>query len=130
MRTSKIYFKISKYSFQSSYVSLEKLTDGLTCGNKWTKCIWGVLLFQKLKELLQVTVVMAQRLKSKFEMDTSEQRWCKLSINIDNSYNGLEYIKLNHGICTDWFCLSTWHKLESSKRKEPQLRKYLHEIQL
>jgi hypothetical protein len=27
-----------------------------------------------------------------------------------------------------WFCVSTWHKLESSQRKEPLLRKSLHEI--
>ena len=32
--------------------------------------------------------------------------------------------------CPGWFCVSTWHKLESSERKEPQLRKCLHEIQL
>jgi hypothetical protein len=33
-------------------------------------------------------------------------------------------------ICTGWLCVSTWHKLESLERKEPQLRKCLHEIQL
>jgi hypothetical protein len=32
--------------------------------------------------------------------------------------------------CTGWLCVSTWHKLESSERKEPQLRKCLHKIQL
>jgi hypothetical protein len=29
-----------------------------------------------------------------------------------------------------WFCVSTWHKLELSQRKELQLGKCLHEIQL
>ena len=33
-------------------------------------------------------------------------------------------------LCTDWFGVSTWHKLESSERKEPQLRKCFFEIQL
>jgi hypothetical protein len=32
--------------------------------------------------------------------------------------------------CTGWFCVSTWHKLELSRRKELQLRNCLHEIQL
>jgi hypothetical protein len=32
--------------------------------------------------------------------------------------------------CTGWFCVSTWHKLELSQRKDPPLRKCLHEIQL
>jgi hypothetical protein len=32
--------------------------------------------------------------------------------------------------CTGWFCVSTWHKLELSQRKEPPLRKCLYEIQL
>ena len=31
---------------------------------------------------------------------------------------------------TGWFCVSTWHELELSQRKELQLGKYLHEIQL
>jgi len=34
------------------------------------------------------------------------------------------------GCCTGWFCMSTWHKLELSQRKEPPLRKCLYEIQL
>ena len=33
-------------------------------------------------------------------------------------------------ICTGWFYVSSWHKLELSQRKELQLRKCLHEIQL
>ena len=32
--------------------------------------------------------------------------------------------------CTGWFCVSTWHRLELSQRKELQLGKCLHEIQL
>ena len=35
-----------------------------------------------------------------------------------------------HEWCTGWFCVSTWHKLELSQRKEPPLRKCHHEIQL
>jgi hypothetical protein len=31
---------------------------------------------------------------------------------------------------TDWFCVSTSHKLELSQRKQPPLRKCPHEIQL
>jgi hypothetical protein len=37
---------------------------------------------------------------------------------------------LTHNRCTGRFCVSTWHKLELSQRKEPPLRKCLHEIQL
>ena len=37
---------------------------------------------------------------------------------------------LRHDRCTGWFCVSTWHKLALSQRKEPPLRKYLHESQL
>ena len=33
-------------------------------------------------------------------------------------------------MCIGCFCVSTWHKLESSQRKELQLGKFLHEIQL
>jgi hypothetical protein len=33
-------------------------------------------------------------------------------------------------LCTGRFCVSIWHKLELSRRKEPPLRKCLHEIQL
>ena len=33
-------------------------------------------------------------------------------------------------ICTSWFYVSSWHKLELSQRKELQLRNCLHEIQL
>ena len=29
-----------------------------------------------------------------------------------------------------WFCVATWHKLKSSERKVPQLRKCLHKVQL
>jgi hypothetical protein len=32
--------------------------------------------------------------------------------------------------CTGWFCVSTWHRLELSQRKEFQVRKCLHEIQM
>jgi hypothetical protein len=32
--------------------------------------------------------------------------------------------------CTDWFCVSTWYKLELTQRKEPPLRKCFREIQL
>ena len=32
--------------------------------------------------------------------------------------------------CTGWICVSTWHRLELSQRKELQLGKCLHEIQL
>jgi hypothetical protein len=32
--------------------------------------------------------------------------------------------------CTGWFCVSTWHKLELSQKKELQLGKCFHEIQL
>lgn len=32
--------------------------------------------------------------------------------------------------CTGCFFVSAWHRVESSERKEPQLRKCLHEIQL
>jgi hypothetical protein len=32
------------------------------------------------------------------------------------------------GVCC--FCVSTWHRLELSQRKELQVRKCLHEIQL
>ena len=31
--------------------------------------------------------------------------------------------------CTGWFCVSIWHRLELSQRKELQLRKCPHEIQ-
>jgi hypothetical protein len=31
---------------------------------------------------------------------------------------------------TGWFCVSTWHRLELSQKKELQLGKCLHEIQL
>jgi hypothetical protein len=34
------------------------------------------------------------------------------------------------GKCTGWFCVSTWHRLQLSQRKELQLGKCLHEIQL
>jgi hypothetical protein len=34
------------------------------------------------------------------------------------------------GGCTGWFCVSTWHRLELSQRKELQLGKGLHVIQL
>jgi hypothetical protein len=33
-------------------------------------------------------------------------------------------------VCTGWFCVSTWHRLELPQRKELQLGKCLHEIQL
>ena len=33
-------------------------------------------------------------------------------------------------VCTGWFSVSTWHRLELSQRKELQLGKCLHEIQL
>jgi hypothetical protein len=32
--------------------------------------------------------------------------------------------------CTGWYYVSTWHRLKLSQRKELQLGKYLHEIQL
>jgi hypothetical protein len=32
--------------------------------------------------------------------------------------------------CTGWFCVSTWHRLELSQRKELQWRKCPHYIQL
>ena len=32
--------------------------------------------------------------------------------------------------CTGWFCVSTWHRLELSQRKEFQLGKCLHDTQL
>jgi hypothetical protein len=34
------------------------------------------------------------------------------------------------GNCTGWFSVSTWHRLELSQRKEFQLGKCFHEIQL
>jgi hypothetical protein len=34
----------------------------------------------------------------------------------------------NIPVCTGWFCVSLRHKLESLQRKEPPLRKCLHEI--
>jgi hypothetical protein len=36
----------------------------------------------------------------------------------------------NLGRGPSWFSVSTWHNLESSERKKPQLRECLHEIQL
>jgi hypothetical protein len=42
----------------------------------------------------------------------------------------LSYVPKVHNSCTGWFCVSTWHKLELPQRKEPLLRKCLHEIQL
>ena len=39
-------------------------------------------------------------------------------------------LKYNIRICTGRFCVSTWHRLELYQRKELQLGKCLHEIQL
>jgi hypothetical protein len=43
-------------------------------------------------------------------------------------------IHLHNGVlfsyCTSWFCVSTWHKVELSQRKELQLKKYFHEFLL
>jgi hypothetical protein len=35
-----------------------------------------------------------------------------------------------HNGCPGWFCVSAQHRLELSQRKELQVRKCLHEIQL
>jgi hypothetical protein len=42
----------------------------------------------------------------------------------------LENIILNEVTCTGWFWVSTWHRLELSQRKELQLGRCLHKIQL
>lgn len=52
------------------------------------KCM---LLFEKLKELLQVIVVIPQGLKNQSEKVFSEQRWFKWSFNKDDNYNRLKH---------------------------------------
>ena len=46
------------------------------------------------------------------------------------AYWNLPFSDIPFATCTGWFYVSTWHRLELSKRKELQLGKCLHEIQL
>jgi hypothetical protein len=60
----------------------------------------------------------------------SEGLWPLWVIPSSQSLTFYLFFSFHLARCTGWFCVSTWHKLELSQRKELQLGKCLYEIQL
>jgi hypothetical protein len=107
----------------------------------WEQCSWSGNLPHSLSSLLSF-VILSQALTH----NQNEKLWPDYPIGntipcvmwpeflssimarewlaLDLSHVSLEYL------CTGWFCVPTWHRLELSQRKELQLGKCLHEIQL